>query len=209
MVTLQHLIQEYTELHKPVRDFELEEYAKEQSRYGKAVYVRGLRVRDLDGCKITSVEQMKKGMKVLLNNEHQYRTRKETKVILAQALEDQCLQIIPTMTFEELYTEVGRLLGHMTDLLHYDITLRIGAVNGIFPKDYVYLHAGALKGANALKRYYPQLKVETPRVKLSDIVNVVPALQGFTAYDVEHFLCVYHRRLLIAIGRNEGEPVAL
>ena len=36
-MTLQHLIQEYTELHKPVRDFELEEYAKEQLRYGKAV----------------------------------------------------------------------------------------------------------------------------------------------------------------------------
>ena len=198
MVTLQHLIQEYTELHKPIRDFELKGYAKEQSRYGKAVYVRGLRVRDLDGRKITSVEQMKRGMEVLLNNEHQYRTRKETKVILAQALEDQCLQIIPTMTFEELYTEVGRLLGHMTDLLHYDITLRIGAVYGIFPKDFVYLHAGVLEGANALKLCYPQLKVETPRVKLSDIVDVIPELQGFTAYDVEYFLCVYHRRLLIA-----------
>lgn len=79
-MTLQHLIQEYTELRKPIRDFELEGYAKEQSRYGKAVYVRGLRVRDLYGCKITSVEQMKKGMKVLLDNEHQYRTRKETKL---------------------------------------------------------------------------------------------------------------------------------
>ena len=193
MVTLQHLIQEYTELRKPIRDFELEEYAKEQSRYGKAVYVRGLRVRDLDGRKITSVEQMKRGMKVLLNNEHQYRTRNETKVSLAQALEDQRLQIIPTMTFEELYTEVGRVLGQMTNILHYDITLRIGAVNGIFPKDYVYLHAGALKGANALKQHlYPQLKVETTRVKLSDIVDAVPELQGFTAYDVEHFLCVNH-----------------
>lgn len=199
MVTLQHLIQEYTELRKPVRDFELNGYAKELSRYGKTVYVRGLRVRDLDGRVITSVEQMKREMKVLLNNEHQYRTRKETKVILAQALEDHRLQITPSMTFEEVYAEVGKVLGHMTDLLHYDITLRIGAVNGILPKDYVYLHAGALKGANALKQHlYPQLKVETTRVKLSDIVDAVPALQGFTAYDVEHFLCVYHRRLLIA-----------
>ena len=126
MVTLQHLIQEYTELRKPVGDFELNGYVKELSRYGKAVYVRGLRVRDLDGCKITSVEQMKKGMKVLLNNEHQYRTRKETKVFLVQALEDQRLQITPSMTFEELYAELGHLLGHMTDLLHYDIALRIG-----------------------------------------------------------------------------------
>ena len=196
---LQHLIHEYTELQKPVRDFELKGYAKELSRYGKAVYVRGLRVRDLDGRKITSVEQMKKGMKVFLNNEHQYRTRKETKVILPQALEELRLQIYPAMTFEELYTEVGKVLGSITDLLHYDITLRIGAVKGILPKDFVYLHAGALKGANALKRHhYPQLKVNTPRVKLSDIVNVIPELQGFTAYDVEHFLCVNHRRLLIA-----------
>lgn len=199
MVTLQHLIQEYTELHKPVRDFELEGYAKELSRYGMAVYVCGLRVRDLDGRKITSVEQMKRGMKVLLDNEHQYRTRKETKVRLAQALKGLCLQIIPTMTFEELYTEMERVLERMTDLLHYDITFRIGAVNDILPKDFVYLHAGALKGANALKRHhYPQLKVNTPRVKLSDIVDAIPELQGFTAYDVEHFLCVNHRRLLIA-----------
>ena len=99
------------------------------------------------------------------------------------------------MTFEELYAEVGKVLGHMKDLLHYDITLHIGAVNDILPKDYVYLHAGALKGANALKRCYPQLKVETPRVKLSDIVDVVSELQGFTAYDVEHFLCVNHEKL--------------
>lgn len=71
-MTFQQLIKEYTDLHKPIRDFELEGYAKEQSRYGKAVYVRGLRVCDLHGRKITSVEQMKRGMKVLLNNERQY-----------------------------------------------------------------------------------------------------------------------------------------
>lgn len=198
MGTLQQLIKEYTELRKPVRNFELEGYAKEVSKYGMAVYVCGLRVRDLFGRKITSVEQMKRGMKVLLNNEHQYRTRKETKVILVQALDDHRLQITPSLNFEDLYAEVGKVLGHMTDLLHYDITLRIGAVNGILPKDYVYLHAGVQEGANALKRCYPQLKVDTPRVKLSDIVDVIPELQGFTAYDVEHFLCVYHRRLLIA-----------
>lgn len=195
MVTLQHLIHEYTELQKPVRDFELKGYAKELSKYGMAVYVCGLRVRDLFGRKITSVEQMKRGMKVLLNNEHQYRTRKETKVILVQALDDHRLQITPSLNFEDLYAEVGKVLGHMTDLLHYDITLRIGAVNGILPKDFVYLHAGALEGANGLKRCYPQLKIKTPRVKLSDIVDVVQALQGFTAYDVEHFLCVNHEKL--------------
>ena len=193
MVTLQHLIQEYTNLHKPIRDFELKGYASELSRYGKAVYVRGLRVRDLDGSKITSVEQMKKGMKVFLNNEHQYRTRKVTKDRLALALEDHSLLITPSMTFEELYTEVGEVLGSITGLLHYDITLRIGAVYGIFPKDFVYLHAGVLEGANALKQHlFPQLKIDTPRVRLSDIVNAVPELQGFTAYDIEHFLCVNH-----------------
>ena len=85
MVTLQHLIQEYTELHKPVRDFELKGYANELSRYGKAVYVLGLRVRDL--------------------------------------------------------------------------------------------------------------RVNTPGVKLLDIVDAVPELQGFTAYDVEHFVFVNHEKL--------------
>ena len=91
MVTLQYLIQEYTELHKPIRDFELKGYAKKQSRYGEAVYVRGLRVRDL--------------------------------------------------------------------------------------------------------------KVDTPRVKLSDIVDAIPELQGFTAYDVEHLLGVNHEKLQDTVGR--------
>ena len=36
------------------------------------------------------------------------------------------------------------------------------------------------------------MKVDTLRVKLSDIVDAIPELQGFTAYDVEHFLCVYY-----------------
>lgn len=190
-----NLIAEFDKLHKPIHDFELDGYARELSRYGNAVFVRGLRTRDLYGRKITSVEQMQKGMKVILNNEHQYRTRKETKDRLIRTLDDSQLQIAPTMTFEKLYSEVGRVLGPMTDLLHYDITLRIGAVKGILPKDYVYLHAGALEGANALQQNYPQLMVETPCVKLSEFVSVAKELQGFTAYDVEHFLCVNHRRL--------------
>lgn len=85
-MTLQHLIHEYIELRKPVRDFELDRYAKEQSRHGKAIFIHGLRVRDLDGRKITTVEQMKKGMKVFLNNEHQYRTRKETNGYIHQVI---------------------------------------------------------------------------------------------------------------------------
>lgn len=192
---LQQLIQEYTVLHKPIHDFELDDYAKELSRYGNAVFVRGLRTRDQYGRKITLVDQMEKGMKVILNNEHQYRTRKETKDRLIRTLDGSHLRIAPSMTFEELYGDVGRVLGPITDLLHYDIALRIGAANGIRPKDYVYLHAGALKGAYALKQHYPQLKVDTPCVKLSGFVGIATELQGFTAYDVEHFLCVNHRRL--------------
>ena len=192
----QQILREYTNLHKPIHDFELDGYAREFSRYGNAAFVRGLRVRDLNGRVITTVEQMQQGMKVILDNEHQYRTRKETKDRLICTIDEFHLQITPSMTFEDLYSEVGRVLAPMTDLLHYDITLRIGAVNGILPKDYVYQHAGALKGANALKLlHYPQLKVETPCVRLSDFVDEVKELQGFTAYDVEHFLCVNHRRL--------------
>lgn len=192
---IQKMVQEYTILHKPIHDFELDGYASELSRYGNAVFVRGLRTRDLYGRVITSVEQIQKGMKVILNNEHQYRTRKETKDRLIHALDTSHLQITPSLPFEELYAEVGRVLGPMTDLLHYDITLRIGAANGIRPKDYVYLHAGTLKGAYALKQHYPLLKVEPPCVKLSEFVSVAKDLQGFTAYDVEHFLCVNHKRL--------------
>lgn len=193
-IILPQLIREYTALHKPIRDFELDGYVRELPRYGNAVYVRGLRVRDLDGRKITSIKQIEKGMKVILNNEHQYRTRLETKDRLIRMLDFACLHITPSMTFEELYAEVERVLGPMTDLLHYDITLRIGAANGIRPNNYVYLHAGAFKGANALKPYYPQLKIEAPCVKLSEFVDVVTELQGFSAYDMEHFLCINHTR---------------
>lgn len=192
---IQLLIQKYNILHKPIHDFEMDGYARELSRYGNTVFVRGLRTRDLYGRVITSVDQMEKGMKVILNNEHQYRTRKETKDKLIRTLDESQLRITPSMTFEELYAEVGRVLGPMTDLLHYDITLRIGAVNGILPKVYVYLHAGALKGAKALKQHYLQLNDETPCVKLTEFASVVTELQGFTAYDVEHFLCVNHKRL--------------
>ena len=62
-MTLQQLIHEYINLHKPVRDFELEGYARELSRFGKAVFVHGLMVRDQEGREITSVEQIDKGMK--------------------------------------------------------------------------------------------------------------------------------------------------
>lgn len=148
---IQKMVQEYTIQHKPIHDFELDGYASELSRYGNAVFVRGLRTRDQDGRVITSVEQIQRGMKVFLNNEHQYRTRKETKDRLIRTLDESQLRITPSMTFEELYAEVGRVLGPMTDLLHYDIALRIGGVNGIRPKNYVYLDAGVLKGAIALQ----------------------------------------------------------
>lgn len=191
-MTLQLFIDRYNDIDKRVHDFELDNYAKMQSSEGNKVFVHGLRVRDSRGCTIREKRQLDNGMIVLVNNEHQYRTRKETKDRLVRTLDITRLQIAPSMSFEQLYDEVERALGRMTDLLHYDITLRIGAANGIRPKDFVYLHAGALKGAKAL---IGQHKVETPKVKLSDFVSVMRDLQGFTAYDVEHFLCVFHKKL--------------
>ena len=57
-MTLQQHIHEYTNLYKPVRDFEQEGYARELPRFGKAVFIHGLRVRDRDGCEITSSNQI-------------------------------------------------------------------------------------------------------------------------------------------------------
>lgn len=87
---------------------------------------------------------------------------------------------------------------HLTHLMAYDISLRIGARarDGILPNDFVYLHAGALDGAKKLKEHlYPNLPIQTLRIETAKIKEIVKEFGDYTAYDIEHFLCVYHNCL--------------
>lgn len=187
----QRLIDEYNVLYRPIHDFELSQYDKKKLDE----CVRGFRVKDFQGRIITSVSQLKKGMIAVPNNEHQFRTPVATKTQLENKLRLNGLNIYANVTFEELYEDLGKLLGPMTDLLHYDIALRIGAAYGIKPKDWIYLHAGALKGAFAVKKHYHQdLDIKTT-IDFSSFVNVVPELSKFTAFDIEHFFCIYKSQL--------------
>lgn len=94
--------------------------------------------------------------------------------------------------FEDLYKELFKLDITKADLYRYDLCLRIGQCINIFPKDKVYLHKGALKGALELER----LKwIQLPKqwrhcVDVSIFSQVFP---NSTAKDIEDMLCIYKR----------------
>lgn len=179
-------LKQYASLHKPIHDEELSSYS--QSLYGDIAYdiVYGHRVK-IDA------------KNVIMNNEHQYRSRTKTKELLVEKVSALLVSGKEFKSFEDIYSEVssmfveGRPLSH---LMAYDISLRIGARDGILPNDFVYLHAGALDGAKKLKEHlYPNFPIQTPRIETAKIKEVVKEFEDYTAYDIEHFLCVYHKQL--------------
>ena len=57
--------------------------------------------------------------------------------------------------FEDLYDEVNKAIGRTSGIgrtMLYDITRMIGYFHSIYPDKYVYLHAGAKKGAKKVLR---------------------------------------------------------
>ena len=185
-------LKQYASLHKPIHDEELSSYS--QSLYGDIAYdiVYGHRVK-IDA------------KNVIMNNEHQYRSRTKTKELLVEKVSALLASGKAYQSFEDIYSEVSSMLvegRHLTHLMAYDISLRIGARakakarDGILPNDFVYLHAGALDGAKKLKEHlYPNLPIQTPRIETAKIKEVVKEFGDYTAYDIEHFLCVYHKQL--------------
>ena len=98
--------------------------------------------------------------------------------------------------FEELFDHVNNCLRGIVgigQLAVYDISVRIGKYlfsPSIEPKDYVYLHRGALEGANKLFGCNPKLKED--RYPITDFP---PALQKLGSFHIENFLCVMKDRL--------------
>ena len=87
--------------------------------------------------------------------------------------------------FEDLRGFVDRIIGDVWGigtLTIYDISLRIGAKIGVYPKT-VYLHRGVVDGAKALGLNYRQKSIP-----IKDIPE--PISSNLEPYEIEDFLCI-------------------
>lgn len=92
-------------------------------------------------------------------------------------------------TFEDLYADVESEItgiGYAGQIAKYDFAKRIGAFVGIQPKDFVYLHSGALIGAQRLLNN-PTMK--EGRYPTAWFTTFFPTLN---AMEIEDILCVFH-----------------
>ena len=95
--------------------------------------------------------------------------------------------------FETLYNHLTDLGFKPGTLYHYDLARRIGHCLNIYPKDYVYLHEGALTGAQILdKKGY----VKLPKKKWSVCVETSifsTCFPNVDSRDIENLLCIYKK----------------
>lgn len=91
------------------------------------------------------------------------------------------------VNFEQLFDYVAShtSLKEKYTLLVYDFALRYGYQQGIHPKDYVYLFAGAKEGAEHLFGKLPGKVYKKP---ITDFVPFVGST--LTSSEIENFLCV-------------------
>lgn len=99
-----------------------------------------------------------------------------------------------TGSFEDLYDYVELLGITKGRLLLYDLTRRIGACLGIYPKNFVYLQCGSLAGATILhnKGYITLPNPCGFRVPTAVFASVFP---GIDSMDIENILCIYKKQL--------------
>ena len=89
--------------------------------------------------------------------------------------------------FEELFgflDKQARSISGIGPLMVYDTALRIGANIGCLPKDRIYLHAHATIPT-----------IHKCRITKSELPKELKALGTLKAYEIEHFLCVYHEQV--------------
>ena len=100
------------------------------------------------------------------------------------------------LNFEDLFDYVNNCIRGIVgvgQLAVYDISVRIGKYlcsPPIEPKEYVYLHCGALEGANNLFGGNPKLKEGRYSITIFPV-----QLQKLGSYHIENFLCVMKDRL--------------
>ncbi len=93
--------------------------------------------------------------------------------------------------YDEIYCAISSIRG-IGPLAIYDFTLRVAAYKDIWPKEYVYLHAGALEAVLFLET--KKLVVKTAilnnprRIELSALPEQIRDLGSVHA---ENFLCIY------------------
>ena len=79
------------------------------------------------------------------------------------------------------------------DLSIYDFAFRYGFNHGLLPERRVYVHAGAAKGAKALRRLgLIDCKITPPSIPIEAFA---PILQEMGAMHLENFMCIVHRQL--------------
>ena len=94
--------------------------------------------------------------------------------------------------FDDLYDELFKLNITSGDLLRYDITKRLAHCLNLPPSKYVYLHAGAKKGAHVL---HQKGLINLPsnysrRVNLNVFSGLFPNMDSI---DIENLLCIYKK----------------
>ena len=133
----------------------------------------------------------KVGKRKYKRNSHQYRfpevAIEKTVAELSNLLKDKNFG-----NFEELMSDVDTVevknFGH---LCRYDFALRYGYPKGVKPVEYVYLHAGAMDGAEALKSK-GLLKKTARKVPVGDFPE---PLRSLPSEHIENLLCIYKDKL--------------
>ena len=98
--------------------------------------------------------------------------------------------------FEELRDHVAETARGTTgyaDLCIYDFALHFGYHHSILPERRVYIHAGAAKGAKALRRLgLITGEILPPSIPIEAFA---PILREMGAMHLENFMCIVHRQL--------------
>lgn len=127
---------------------------------------------------------------------HQVRITYPNLHLAIEALKD--LDASAFSDFEQLFEEVTSRTQNVPRYLQlhrYDFCLRCGAKVGIEPKDIVYFHAGAYRGARSLMEAgLASIDLKSLHADRSQFPEPV---RGLNSAHIENFLCVYHDNLLL------------
>jgi hypothetical protein len=111
------------------------------------------------------------------------------------------VDLLTCKNFDEIFNLIKKTIKKICgigELAVYDTALRIGNYTDLLPKE-IYLHAGARKGAKALK-----IKIKNSRTRIEDMPI---EFRGLRAEQIENCLCIYKEdleRIRSALGRKKG-----
>ena len=202
-VSLQILLQEYQTYAQPYLQFVLNRIKSSSNKTIIQNIAVGLHPIGLSNTKsqylkycVANVQQLA-NVKFIPRSSHQKCIKTQVINNFVKNVQQQNLlhKYNSTYIFEDVYNDITKLRvkGVLGDLFIYDATLRLAHIFGIEPKQYVYLHAGALVGAKELeKRGFINLKQYTKnwtihRVPVSLFSKLFPSL---SSKDIENFLCI-------------------